>query len=311
MIFSGKRLILSGILSTVLLGCGSLQTTTTPSGGHPGLLQTGGEFQRDMVGVDIFLIRITPQRRELLRQLWHEVDELPIPTALRRDLVEHGLRVGVQGSFLSPSLSQLINVTASPTGNEHAGLPGGMEEISVADIRSDAGVSRQYRNLMPGMRAVLRPFDQPIAELPFFWHENGRICGKTYHNAVGLIGLTARPQHNGTVRFELVPELEHGTMETRTRLQNMVVFQESGRPRRAFEELAVSLDLLPGQWIIIGPTSVDSLGVGRAFFVRGTDGDEQKIIAIRLVDVKKPVPSPGSSTPTPENGSNTTIPERN
>lgn len=276
--------------------------------------QTGNLFpQRELpentVGIDIFVVRVSPQQQVLVNQLWLEVDEQMIPTMQRYELRDQGLRLGVQGSYLSSSLSQLINVTASRSG-ERKPETGETDGVSIAELQDNPAVTRQYRNLMPGMRGVVQPFEDTIAELSLFWNENGRICGKTYKDARGLITLSAKTQKNGMVRFEISPELEYGEPETKIRHENAVFFHQSGKPRKMFESLAVSLDLLPGQWIIIGPTSSDCKGIGHGFFTRGTEKNEQRLIAIRLANMKRSDPASrgiSSAVNSPEQN----IPERN
>ena len=227
----------------------------------------------DAIGIDIYVVRIPYHNRELLRQLWAEVDEQWGSPVLRRELIDQGLRIGVQGVTLSPTLTKLIDATATPTGNS--------TEISVADLQKDPIVRRQYRKMMPGMQALLRPYAESMPEMPLFWSHNGQLCGKTFKDAEGLIGLTAAPLRDGA-RFEITPEVVHGTMETKYNLQSGIMFLEPGRPKHVFYNLAVALDLLPGQWIVIGPASENCSGVGRYIFTRERSETEQKVILLRL-----------------------------
>lgn len=294
------------VLLCLVLSCGACESfkikkTELPAK-SPNLLQPN-EMQENTVGIEIFMIRVTPQQQSLLKQLWHEVDEQMIPAVQRHHLREHGIRIGIQGSYLSSTLSQLLNVTSQRQQGEGIG-PDGMEEVSVSGARLDPTVSRQFRNLLPGMRAVLQPFDDSVGEVSLFWREEGRICGKTYKDALGMIALTAKSQANGSVRFEVVPELEYGVSEMRIRSHHGVFIQESGKPKRIFETLAVNLDILPGQWIILGASDTNCSGVGRDLFLRGEEKNDQKVVAIRLLHMKKEAPT-GTGRPTAP-----TIPER-
>lgn len=295
------------MLLIALGACVPFKTTNTVP--QPGQVPVRRELPENTVGIDVFVIRVSPQQQALVNQLWLEVDEQMIPTALRYELRDQGIRIGVQGSYLSASLSQLINVTGARNGE---GKPetGETDGVSVAELQNNPTVTRQYRNLMPGMRGVVHPFEDTIDELSLFWNENGRICGKTYKDARGLVALSAKTQSNGTVRFEMTPELEYGEPETKIRHENAVFFHQSGKPRKMFDSLAVSLDLLPGQWIIIGPTSGDCEGIGRGFFTRGTEKNEQRYIAIRLANMKRSasVATPGVGPIAPPEFA---IPERN
>ena len=232
---------------------------------------------QETVGIDVFVVRIPYHNRELLRQLWAEVDEQWGSPTLRRELMGQGLRVGIQGVSLSPTLAKLINVTATPS-------PQAMDptEVSVAELQKDPIIRPQSLRMLPGMLALFQPYTDSVPEMPLFWSEGGHFCGKTFKDAEGLIGLVATPLKGGQVQFEITPEVVHGTMERKFSLQGGVMFPETARPRHVFYNLAVTLDLLPGQWIVMGPVSENCSGIGRCFFTRDRGETEQKVILIRL-----------------------------
>ncbi len=270
----------------------------------PGLLQ--GEILTDSVGIEVFTIRITRDQDALFRQLWQEVDEQMLEPALRRELLSNGLRVGFLGETLSPSLSRLINVTSEQTPGMAAG---GYKEFSMAELSQDLAVTRQYINLMPEMRSAIKIFDDNLPEFSRIWTENGQLSGQTYTDVLGLIQITGTPQSNGRAKLTVMPLLEYGVPERRVRVHNGVILQENGRPRYPFRSLTVSLDLLPGQWLILGPASRESSGAGHALFIRGAEDGEQKILAIRLAKLKtESRPTPESS---PRNEADFKILERN
>ncbi len=228
--------------------------------------------------------------------------------ALRRDLLGHGLRVGFLGESLSPSLSRLINVTSAQTPETNFG---DFREVSVAELSKDLSVTRQYVNLLPEMRASLKVFDDNLPEFSRMWTENGHLCGQTYKDVQGLIQVTGVPLNTGRARLTVMPVLEYGVPERRVRVHSGVTFNEIGRPRHQYKSLSVSMDLLPGQWMILGPISRETTGAGRAFFVRGSADGEQKMMAIRLAKMKSES-SPGLSVEkTPRLGYDVPLPERN
>jgi len=281
-----------------------------PVGGNINDLLHLEQGHSDSVGIEIFTIRILPQQQELVRQLWLETDEQMLTPSLRRELTDQGIRIGFMGSLLTPALSQLINVTGNSK-TDPSGEFGDFQEISVADIPRDPAVTRQYRNLLPDMRASLKAFDDPMPELSRFWFENGQLCGQTYRDALGMICVNAYAQNNGTVRFDIVPELEYGTAERRIRIHAAMMIPENGRPRLPFISLTVTQNLLPGQWIIIGPVLPNCTGIGKAFFIRGREEPEQKMLAIRLVKMKKSGGTNGSNLPDPEKDTDFSFQERN
>ncbi|MDR1923896.1 MAG: hypothetical protein LBQ66_05945 [Planctomycetaceae bacterium] len=252
-----------------------------------------GDVPIDTVSIEIFNVRITPETEQYIDDLWQETDEQIIPASVRLNLFRNGIRVGIQGSQISSTLSKLINVTGTP---EMPRYINGMREFDVSEMTRELTVTKQFQHVFPGTRVVLKPFESPLYELSLFDRESSQIWGKTYTNALGLFALTTNPQSDGKVRFEVVPELEYGLPETKMYSRQGIMFTETGKPRRIFEQLAIKADLLVGNWLILGPTSINCQGVGRCFFVRGEEQKEQKIVAIRLTNLKKPTPTNNQKT---------------
>lgn len=302
------------ILSITLTGCEAIRfgnqkgKKSSVSVGNSNILQQTG-LTENAVSVEIFYVKIAPQQQEILDQLWREIDEQVIDAGFRHQLRREGIRVGILGTYLSPSLRNLINFTENPTGavtNKETG----MQEISLGDLALSPDVIRHTRNLMPGMSASLPPFESTIPELSRFWVEDGKICGKTYEDARGLIRLSAKVIPGERVQFQLVPMLEYGTPQTKFRTHTHLISMETGKPRHVFEELSMSLNLLPGQWIIVGSGSQQNVGIGQHFFFREAENREQKIIAIRLVRMKNEKPRERPVLPATNSLRNETMPER-
>lgn len=234
------------------------------------------------VNVEVFYIRITPQQHETLQKLWQETDEMILNAAFRHKLRNEGLRFGVHGNVLSAPLAKLINVT----GTQQNTLNGYIPEMAINPEAMDNNVVRHSRNLYPGMSASLPPFDSTVDEMTRFWKENRKICGKTYKDARGMLRISAQVQSSEKVKFQITPELEYGQVETKIKSHAHILSMENSKPRHVFEELTIKVDLLPGQWFIIGPSAVNCIGIGRDFFVREDERNEFKIIAVRLVRVK-------------------------
>jgi len=257
------------------------------------------------VTVEIFIVPIASHQHALLQQLWQEVDEQSLPPQLRRELLSQGFRVGVLGNLISPALAQLLKVSA----DTKAETPwGNVQEFSAADAAREPTISRNLRSLLPGMRALVKIFDDNalLPKLSLFWQENGMMCGQTYQDALGLICVSAAANKDGSAQIQIVPELEHGFLEQRIRPLSGMVIQERSRPRYTFESLTISQRLLPGQWLIMGTTTLDSAGAGKAFFTRQAYVPEQRLLAIRFVNATSGSPAPSPSTlPAP------TMPERN
>ena len=296
-------LILGGVC--VHLSCNVLPPVNRPPSVGSA---TEGRVLTDTVSVEIFVIRLAPHQHELLQQLWQEVDEQSLPPQLRRELFDEGFRVGILGSLLSPALAQLLNISAEG----RVDIPWGeMQEMSAAEAAREPTSVRNVRNLLPEDRALVKVFDTSLPEHSLFWLENEMVCSQTFTNALGILCVSAAANKDGSAQIHIVPELEYGVAELRLRVVAAMIIQDPNRPRHSFESLSISQRLLPGQWLIMGTTTPDAAGAGKAFFVRRNSGLEQRLVAIRLLKVIPAALAPTSASPTVPRGTETIMPERN
>ena len=262
----------------------------------------------DTVSIEIFIIRLAPHQNALLQQLWQEVEEQSLSPQLRRELFDQGFRVGILGNLISPALAQLLNVSAEG----RADIPWGeIHEVSAADAAREPTATRNVRNLLPDMRALVKVFDAPLCEQFLCWEENGMIHGQTYTDVTGILSVGATANRDGSAQIQIVPELEHGIAELRLRAVSGMFVHDPSRPRHSFEPLTVSQRLLPGQWLIMGTTTPDSAGAGKAFFVRRDSGLEQRLLAIRLLNATTAAATPILTLQNMPREMETIMPERN
>jgi len=303
-------LILGGICAQI--SCTSINNpfATNSATNAPTSVPTEVKQNVNTVTVEIFIIPIASHKNELLQQLWREVDEQSLSPQLRRELLAQGFRVGILGNLISPALTQLLKVS----GDTKAETPwGDAHEFSVADATHEPAIIRNLRSLLPGMRTLVKIFDDNalLPELFLLRQENGMMCGQTYKDVLGLVCVSAVVNKDGSTQIQIVPELEHGFLEQRIRpLSGVMVVQERSRPRYSFESLTITQRLLPGQWLIMGMTTLDSAGVGKAFFSRQDDVPVQRLLAIRFVHAT-PVSPIQSSAPMPVPKGIESMPERN
>jgi len=304
-------LILGGIC--VPLSCNVLQKNILqklPAAGSTANTPLTIAPNTDTVSIDIFTVRLDPHQNELLQQLWQELDEQSLPPQLRRELLEEGFRVGILGNLISPALARLLNISADAKMQTSWGE---FQEYSAADIVRSTG-TRNMRILSPEMRAIVKVFDEQnsLPELTLFRKENGLLCAQTYTDALGLLCVSAAANKDGSAQIQIFPVVEYGVRERQIRMVAGVILQDESRPRCSFESLTVSQRLLPGQWLIMGTTTPDSAGTGKAFFVRKAHVPEQRLVAIRLSQI---IPAASSSAatlpPTTPRRSETGMPERN
>lgn len=312
-----RRILLALLSLPLLLSMVSCHWLRPPEMAPPprdGLLH-GRKPAANTVGIEVYYIRLAPQQENLVRQLWMEVDELILTdTRLRHELMEHGYRIGIQGAVLSETLSKLLNISETEETGHSRGF-GEFTELAVSDIPRDPPVQRLIWNLMPDMQVKLTLFDDPVPDLSLFRvGSSGLIRGETYQNAQSLLTVSAVPEHDGRVRFQLMPELEYGEKSVRYEFNSGLGYLEHRRPSLPFTSLTVSLNLYPGQWIVVGPSQREDAGLGRAFFTRGDgrqNGYQKKLLVIRLTNVQRPAASRHADTlPDPVRPTGWTIPDR-
>ncbi len=250
---------------------------------------------RDVVGIEVYFVRLSPLQADLLRQLWLEVDELVISNPeLRNELLKNGFRVGVQGAVLSKTLSQLLQISETGATGHHE--QAAFTEVNLLDIAKEADVERTIWNLLPDMQAKVTLFPEPLPDLSLFHvGASGLLRGKTYYGVQCHLSLSATPEHDGRVLFQLLPEIDYGSAVAKYEFKSGLGYMKNRRPRVAFADLRVPLSLYPGQWIIVGQSPDKNATLGRAFFTRD-DGREEKLMVIRLAHMNRRATDPNIST---------------
>jgi hypothetical protein len=236
-------------------------------------------------GIDIFYIRVPYQNRDVLRDFWAATDE-QITGVNSRELHSNGIRIGIQGAGMSPPLSRMLELKNNESPVRDMNVSREIDVAKQPDV--EPLVSRQYQQLVPGKIAYLQPYSDAVPKVSRFWLENNKLVGKTYENVNPYISITAAPlgENEGGVLFNVLPVLHYGDAVLRMTSVHGYYAREMKRPRIGFDNLAVSVKLLPGQWLLIGPASENLQGIGHYFFTREVGETEQKIIAIRLSMVK-------------------------
>jgi len=254
------------------------------------ILQPVG-VDKDVVAVEFYRVRIRHEQRQLLEDFWNDdgTSEQVIPVELRRRLADEGIRIGVQGRSLSPTLARLLELDkvqlAESTG-KIAERTTDVKQTNFAEISSEEMlleplVNHQWLTLTAGKRWAINTYDDPLPQTVLFWDQGG-LCGKTYPKAQGTIDLSAVVSPDGTgIRFDLLPILEYGDPKQTSRLSNGAYIYDFGRDKLIYDPLKMSIKLLPGQWLVVGPTGPNPPGLGKPFFIRDKGQPEQRILIFR------------------------------
>lgn len=275
-----NRLVAAGLIATALaglVGTGCHEMTKRPVRS----LLRPVPMSPDSVVVDIFFVRFPFGDPEANSELWAEIDEQHFPTELRERLSRNGFRVGLLAGPLPGILSRLLEMADKPPPS------GASMEVKVTDLGEDPKVVRRHVQVRAGQRTEIQA-SGVYARLPVLLCEARGLCGQEYADAQGVLALRADPQPDGRVRLRLVPEVHHG----QPRLQRIPtpggVRLEPGRPRRAFDDLALVATLQPGHMILLSSLPHKPGSLGHYFFTQEMSGKlEQKLVVIRLSQTQR------------------------
>ena len=237
------------------------------------LRQTGksplspARMSSDAMVLDVFLVSVKFDDPEANVVLWQELDEQHFPPEVRRELGQRGFRVGLTGGQVPVTLSRLLKLKGKPA-------PGTGANTACLDmIDTPSGVLRHHMTLRPGRRGEIHA-SRTYEKVPVLESDaSGRLGGRDYPQAVGVLAVKAYPQSDGRVRLDVVPELQYGNVKQRWVGQQGMLRMEAGKARRPFDELAFSATLTPGHMLVIGslPNRIGSLG--HYFLTQDSSGD--------------------------------------
>jgi hypothetical protein len=245
------------------------------------------------VALEVFSICLPPDSPELVKSIWAEVDEQDFPVNTRRHLEKNGFRAGVLAGEIPPALSQLLDLKGAPSAN------GEVQRINIADLAAPARVTTQHMQTHAGQRYEIAT-SSVLDKMPILASEAGEIHGQTYEQAQGIFALHVTPQPDGRVELELVPEVHHGQSKQHWVGDQSMFRLETGRPKRAFDELKLTATLGPGAMILLGSQSTRQGSLGHYFFQESNghdDRSDQKLILVRVCqtqhnDLVSPGPLP-------------------
>jgi hypothetical protein len=202
--------------------------------------------------------------------VWSVADEQSIPLEARQALESNGLRIGVITGNLPADIIGTFN--PSPPQKEtqwvHFAVPEG-EHTPI----------------------VLGPKTETVTLL---LNHQGKVDGRDYQDADGRLVLT--PSHSGSkaVSVRIVPEVHHGdTRRTIAPLQNNGPFSQQefaikdGQQEDILRELAVTVELLPGQTLAIGCRTRQSRSLGTFLFTQNEPNSDRIFQSVLLIQANR------------------------
>lgn len=257
------------MITTLLVsvgGCALWSETPTEPPSLP-----AAKMAQDTVVLEIAFVRLHGEALAQQEELWRQVDEQPLTAETRRRLLENGLRAGVVSSQLPPMLRKLLEEKADPLAVKGPGMP------------DDVTASQRQLQSRAGKRGVILAGSQQ-EKLALLVQQEGRVTGEEYRQAQCLFAVKTFPQGDGSVRLDLVPEIEYGEARQRWVGQEGSFRVDSSRDQKVLDALRMDLKLAPGEVLVLTCTA-DQKGLGKHFFAASSSG-EQKVLMIRIAQTQ-------------------------
>lgn len=222
----------------------------------------------DSITFEVAQVTITEEYREGYDEAWREIDELAIDADLRGRLQENGFRLGRISGALPVGLQELVSRPRDvlPTDGKLAAY----DQIRIQRIQFSLGREKEI------------PVGSARANLNLLLNENGKVRGKTLHDAECRFTLKAESEVDGS-RVSLRPWIVHGPLKQSFTGEGGAWRIAPERQHADFPELAVTLPMAPGETLVIAPTA-ELRGVGKMFF--GETPKEPRVLLIRLASNK-------------------------
>lgn len=271
------------LCACVLASCGSMPLNNRPT---PEPVSTERKtLQRlnlapDAVVFDVLVAHVPYNERDLVRELWKEVDELELEPATRRALNEQGFRAGLLGASPPESLSKLLALK----GRELRASV--VEEVDSSKIESALAPIAYSKpvTLRSGTKSSIVVRSDVIPSAPILEkNEDGALEGKTYADVSPVFSVAVEQSPDGSALFNISPYLRYGAAKPVTRYQHGQLVKTQEQPSKSFDNLRFTQALRPGQFLVIGATDTNSNALGKYFFNEGGDDFEQTVLVLRLL----------------------------
>ncbi len=229
----------------------------------------------DSCVLDVFFVRVPFGDSRANDELWQELDEQHFPADLRGRLMRNGFRVGIVEGQIPIVLSNLLELGDKPAPS------GEIKGANLADLGTKPRVMRQHLQIKAGQPSEIVA-SCTYEQLPVLLCEQNNLSGETYNQAQGIFNLKTLPLPDGRVRIDIVPEVHHDQPRQRRVEDQGVLRFDFSRPKRVFEDMAISTTLSPGGMLVMTSLPNRSGSLGHHFFTENDGRLEQKLLVIRL-----------------------------
>lgn len=219
---------------------------------------------------------------------WRDIDETQIEPAVRKELVNNGIRAGVISGSLPPAIDKVLHQGASPEQPKVSSATNSIstQKSQTADLLTEPIIHGRTRRLRRNERFEIQA-SEPYPSMPLLISNGAELTGHTYEQADAIYSLRVDPRPDRSSTIELTPEINHGTPRLRyTGGDDGVLRQSSLKEREVFDRLRMSVKLAPGEMLVLMSMPDAGSRLGHYFHTVDTaDGPQQKLILIRLAEM--------------------------
>jgi len=268
------RAMIALCAAAALAGCSSWQQTAPK---EQSLLKPIS-LAEDGVQLEIVSIRFPFGDEELNDSIWNDIDEQQLALSVRQKLAEAGLRAGVIGGQLPAALARIMAAAEQGPTNVVA---------AAASLEQTPPVSRQQMQLHSGWHGEIIS-SSTYPQLPLLTREEGRLSGRTYAAAQGVLQAKAQALGDRRIRLSIVPELQYGQMRQQWAVEDGRLVGQQGKSKRVFDHLAFEAALAAGEMLVLTSLPQRSGTLGHYLFTEPHDDQlQQKLLLVRLAESRR------------------------
>lgn len=237
----------------------------------------------DSVAMEIIWVRFPANERVFDDATWREIDETALAPAVRRALVDNGIRAGVISGSVPEAIGRVLHQ------GPPAHVPKDSKSAALAkndELIEEPPVHGHTMRLRRNQRTEIQASDV-YPTLPLLVSGGKELTGHTYEKAQAVYALRVDPQPDRTALVELTPELHFGDPKLSfTGGEDRFLRQASVRDRKIFDDLRLNVRLAPGEMLVLMSLPDAGSRLGHYFHTVDTaNGPQQKLILIRLAEV--------------------------
>jgi hypothetical protein len=232
----------------------------------------------DVVTVETIFLRLNAEDDLQWQDVWARIDEQSLDIDLRRRLDQNGIRGGVINGELPPVVDHWVERAAQAIQSD---------VFEQASIAADVSTHMQTLRCRTGKRKELTIRSQRQGSISLLHSDGKNAKGQVFEEPTMLFDLRTSPNLDGSARIRLVPEIQHGQFVPTFLGGEMAFRREMRRQSETWDDLAVTVNLAPGQTLLLTSTE-PARGLGEHFFYSQTAEMkfERTVLLLRMVNTQ-------------------------